>query len=462
MKHELKALVLLPFLLTVVVLGVACSSNEDSPTIASQTVSEDHFINAAESAAQESLALEPEISSIEDPLVLVPTGDFVTDDLGNVVEFTLTDNIDGMEVDDAELKDVAIVATEGDIAAFQTPELQEFDLYFEWETQLMKIWDDSINGVVLITMGNSIFPTSGTGAGWFWDEEGHIVTNRHVVQPIRTFGATTAINVTTFDGNQYEAELVGTDLVSDVAVLKIDPVPGTFNALPLGDSSEARPGMSAVALGHPFGADQAFSMTHGIVSGVARSIQAASNTLPIPAVIQTDADMNPGNSGGPLLNSAGEVIGVNTQIRSYTSTNSGVGFATPINLVRRVVGSIIETGSHEYPLIGVSSVVLTATSATAAGFDENQRGLLVTDVTFESPAYDAGIIADSGTRQSGPNGDGDIIVKIDNAAIKDRYDLLSYIMVNTSPGDDVVIEVLRNGEIVPLTVTLASWGDRFN
>ena len=183
--------------------------------------------------------------------------------------------------------------------------------------------------------------------------------------------------------------------------------------------------------------------------------------------------MNPGNSGGPLLNSAGEVIGVNTQIRSLTSTNSGVGFATPINLVRRVVNSIIEEGVHEYPLIGISSRVVTRAWAEELDLDEDQRGLLVTAVSPDGPADEAGIRADTGSFTSSssgfqsfsrynPKGDGDIIIRIDNVKIDNLYDLRSYIMLNTSPGDEIVIEVLRDGETVPISLTLGSWGDRFN
>ena len=260
--------------------------------------------------------------------------------------------------------------------------------------------------------------------------------------------------------------------MSDIAVLKIDAETTVSNPLPVGDSANLKPGMTAIALGHPFGVDQAFSMTHGIISGLSRSIQADTSTIPIPAVIQTDADMNPGNSGGPLLNSAGEVIGVNTQIRSLTSTNSGVGFATPINLVRRVVNNLIENGVHEYSLIGISSRVVTRAWAEELDLEEDQRGLLVTGVSPDGPADEAGIRPDSGTftPSSGfsglsrylPKGDGDIIVRIDNVEIDDLYDLRSYIMLNTSPGDEIVVEVLRDGEIVPISLTLGSWGDRFN
>ena len=218
--------------------------------------------------------------------------------------------------------------------------------------------------------------------------------------------------------------------------------------------------MATVALGHPFGDGQSFSMTQGIISGLARTIQSQSGVIPIPAVIQTDADMNPGNSGGPLLNSSGEVIGVNTQIRSVSNTNSGVGFATPINLVRRVVDSIIENGTHEYSFIGISSYTLTPSLVERLRLDDDQKGLLVAAVSPDGPAHAAGLLADSG--QARPVGDGDIIVRIDNVKIEGLYDLRSYIMLNTSPGDVIVIEVLRDGKVVPLSLTLGSWADRFN
>ena len=458
-----KTLALVPAF-ALAVFAIACTSAgtttvPDSP----ETVSETAFLKTAEATGKEAVGMSesvPQSSSTE--VVEIAQSDAEVEDDPLTLVHSADDNIDGVPISDLV----------GDEENSETIEALAAMERADWENRLTEIWEDSISGVVLINLGNTLVPNSGTGAGWFWDDKGHIVTNYHVVRPTTSFVGPTTIIVETFDGDQFEAEIVGGDPVSDIAVLKIDAETTVSNPLPVGDSANLKPGMTAIALGHPFGVDQAFSMTHGIISGLSRSIQADTSTIPIPAVIQTDADMNPGNSGGPLLNSAGEVIGVNTQIRSLTSTNSGVGFATPINLVRRVVNNLIENGVHEYSLIGISSRVVTRAWAEELDLEEDQRGLLVTGVSPDGPADEAGIRPDSGTftPSSGfsglsrylPKGDGDIIVRIDNVEIDDLYDLRSYIMLNTSPGDEIVVEVLRDGEIVPISLTLGSWGDRFN
>lgn len=460
MKNQTaKSLSLVP-VLALAVVALACDSNEpnDAPT-ANAAESDSAFIETVEATTNEAVGVTNASQATEQDGVSTfsETQTIAPDTLAVSTEH----NIDGVPA-----KDIEIVAKEATLdanASFDDGVAREL---VAWESRLMEIWDSSINGVVMISLENSVFPTDGTGAGWFWDDEGHIVTNYHVVRPTSVLGAprlgsTNKIFVETFEGDRYEAEIIGGDHVSDIAVIKIDADPDTFDTLPLGDSADLRPGMATVALGHPFGMSQSFSMTQGIVSGLARSIQSEASTIPIPSVIQTDADMNPGNSGGPLLNSVGEVVGVNTQIRSISNTNSGVGFATPINLVRRVVGSLIDDGVHEYPFLGISSWTLTPALTDRFELDDDQRGLLVTLVSPDGPAHDAGIQPDSG--QAGQlEGDGDIIVRIDNVTIENLYDLRSYIMLNTSPGDEIVVEVLRDGAIVPVGLTLGSWGDRFN
>ena len=459
-----KTLALIPaFALAVV--AIACTSSEATNVSEStEPASETAFLKTAEATSSEAVGMNNVVPQSDDAegIEIAPSDTLATGDALTILH-TDEDNIDGVPISD-------LVSDEENSEAIEALASME---RADWEHRLTEIWEDSISGVVLINLGNTLLPASGTGAGWFWDDEGHIVTNYHVVRPTTSFVTPTTIIVETFDGEQFEAELVGGDPVSDIAVLKIDARANVSDALPIGDSADLKPGMTAIALGHPFGIDQAFSMTHGIISGLSRSILADTSTMPIPAVIQTDTDMNPGNSGGPLLNSTGEVIGVNTQIRSLTSTNSGVGFATPINLVRRVVNSLIEEGVHEYPLIGISSRVVTRAWAEELDLEENQRGLLVTAVSPDGPADEAGIRSDTGTFTSSssgfqsfsrynPKGDGDIIVRIDNVKIDNLYDLRSYIMLNTSPGDEIVIEVLRDGDTVPISLTLGSWGDRFN
>ena len=460
MKNQTaKSLSLVP-VLALAVVALACDSNEpnDAPA-ANAAESDSAFIETVEATTNEAVGVTNASQTAEQDGVSTfnETQTIAPDTLAVSPEH----NIDGVPA-----KDIEIVAKDASFDASASSDEVAARELVAWESRLMEIWDSSINGVVMISLENSVFPTDGTGAGWFWDDDGHIVTNYHVVRPTSVLGApqlgsTNRIFVETFEGDRYEAEIVGGDHVSDIAVIKIDADPDTFDTLPLGDSADLRPGMATVALGHPFGISQSFSMTQGIVSGLARSIQSEASTIPIPSVIQTDADMNPGNSGGPLLNSVGEVVGVNTQIRSISNTNSGVGFATPINLVRRVVGSLIDDGVHEYSFLGISSWTLTPALTDRIELDEGQRGLLVTLVSPDGPAHEAGIIPDSG--QAGQlEGDGDIIVRIDNVTIDNLYDLRSYIMLNTSPGDEIVVEVLRDGAIVPVSLTLGSWGDRFN
>ena len=463
-NQTIKTWVVVPAL-ALAVFALACESSEPTETsVDNATEPNLAFIETVEATTNQAVGMDTGSLStdIDDGMSIIEAQEFTSDTLPIGPDH----NIDGVLIDGVLVKDIEIVAKDSSLELDSSTDDEVARELVAWETRLMDIWDSSINGVVLINLENSIFPTDGTGAGWFWDDEGHIVTNYHVVRPTSVLGAprigsTNKIFVETFGGDRYEAEIIGGDHVSDIAVIKIDADPETYDTLPLGDSANLRPGMATVALGHPFGVGQSFSMTQGIVSGLARSIQSEASTIPIPAVIQTDADMNPGNSGGPLLNSVGEVIGVNTQIRSISNINSGVGFATPINLVRRVVDSLLDDGLHEYSFIGISFHAVTPALSERLELDDDQRGLLVTLVSPDGPAGKAGIVADSGT--SGQiAGDGDVIVRIDNVTIKNLYDLRSYIMLNTSPGDEIVIEVLRDGEIVPISVTLGSWGDRFN
>ena len=444
----------------IAVLAIACSSESEptSPPDSSIPTSESAFIETAEAITNEAVGFADEDQETpSDQVVDTSAAESLTARISPPVLSPVKSDVLGVPISDIELLDDDTLK---DAIASETIEALAVSEREDWENRLMDIWEDSIGGVVLINLDTSLFGGNGTGAGWFWDDQGHIVTNYHVVRPTTGLLTPPNIIVETFDGDRFDAEFIGGDHISDIAVIKIDADPSTIKTLKVGDSANLRPGMTAIALGHPFGIEQAFSMTHGIISGLARSIQSQASSIPIPAVIQTDADMNPGNSGGPLLNSAGEVIGVNTQIRSISNINSGVGFATPINLVRRVVNNLLEHGIHEYPLIGISSWVLTPTWAERLSLDEDQKGLLVTAVSPNGPADKAGIRADTGV--SSPKGDGDVIIRIDNVTIQNIYDLRSYIMLNTSPGEQIVIEILRDNQTIPITLTLGSWGDQFN
>jgi len=286
-----------------------------------------------------------------------------------------------------------------------------------------------------------------SGSGFTYDLYGHVITNNHVVE-----GAD-AVEVAFPDGTVLPAEVVGTDPYSDVAVLKVDASSILIKPIVLGDSSKIAVGQRVFALGNPFRLRA--SMTEGIVSQIDRDLQTEYGYL-IIGVIQVDAAINPGNSGGPLLDINAEVIGVNTAIESTTGEFSGVGFAIPINMVRRVANSIIATGKFEHPWVGMSGMDVTPAIAKAMGLTE-PRGFLVTGVIPGSPADRAGMKA--GTRQETVEGElvnlgGDVIIAVDGQAIKGLYDALTYIEGNRSPGDEVVFTIMRDGKTQDIHLTL--------
>ena len=187
----------------------------------------------------------------------------------------------------------------------------------------------------------------GLGSGFVYDEKGHIITNHHVIEDAAT------IQVTFLDGNVTSAEIVGTDLYSDVAIVKVNPQVTTLQPVVLGDSSDLTVGEPVAAMGNPFGLSD--TLTAGIVSSIERSMETEGNYVIID-IIQIDAAVNPGNSGGPLVNTKGQVVGVNTAIQSETGTFTGIGFAIPSDTVKREIGDLIETGSYEHPWLGVSGM----------------------------------------------------------------------------------------------------------
>ncbi len=435
MKTSLNRLLTLTTASILLAFAVACTSSgsETASNSEPETAIEDDFLATAQSIASQSAIRDSVVNGADTPR----TYSLSLPSRHEAAESSL-------DSPDASLQTGATTEPSDD----QTPIMQS-------EALLTDIWNSTIDGVVLITTGNnsrSFFPTGGAGAGWFWDKQGHIVTNYHVVQTALRLGQ--PINVSTYGGTEYEAEYVGGDQRSDIAVLKVDADPEDYVALTTGDSSSLIPGMTAIALGHPFGSGQAFSMTRGIVSGLSRSIQSNDRAFDTPGVIQTDADINPGNSGGPLLNSSGQVIGVNTQIYSFNSTNSGVGFAVPVNLVKRVVPDLIETGRHEYSVMGISMLWLTPQWREQLGLPDHQKGAYISRISPTGPADKAGLRGDSGTREL--LGDGDIIVAVDGVTIDDADDLRRYLVLQTEPGDDIVVEVVRDGEVAAIPLTLAS------
>ena len=287
----------------------------------------------------------------------------------------------------------------------------------------------------------------GLGSGFVYDTEGHIITNHHVIEDAET------IEVTFLDGNITSATVVGMDIYSDVAVIKIDSQVTKLQPVVIGASSDLVVGEAVAAMGNPFGLSD--TLTVGIVSALEREMEAAEKYVIID-VIQIDAAINPGNSGGPLVNSKGQVVGVNTAIQSETGTFTGIGFAIPSDTVKREIDEMIETGSYKHPWLGVSALNVNIAIADAIGLDKPQ-GVLLVNVTEGSPAEQAGLMgADQEIMVEGqtiPIG-GDVITGIDGVATIRMTDLVVYMERNTSPGDVVVFEIIRSGEERNIEVTL--------
>ncbi len=329
-------------------------------------------------------------------------------------------------------------------------DLTQLEIIKAQEQVFIDLFNNTIDSVVKIETRTRT--GAGEGSGWIWDVDGHIVTNYHVVD-----GAT-QIDVFFFDGRQYDGRVVGFNSDADLAVVKIDLVSGdSVQPSKLGNSSDLSVGQTAIALGNPFG--QEFSMTSGLVSALGRLLPSGFGNFSIPSVIQTDAAINPGNSGGPLLDIDGRVIGINTQIRSESGSNSGVGFAVPVDLAKRVVPNLIENGEHVYSFIGITGLVLNNDMRDGLGVGNTQQGAYVTSVSPGTPAQDAGLRADSGSFNAtgGPLNarfDGDLILAIDGREVESMDDLIAYLALNTSPGDDIVLTVLRGGQEDLVVVTL--------
>ena len=297
-------------------------------------------------------------------------------------------------------------------------------------------------------------PQGGQGSGFVYDTSGHVVTNNHVVD-----GADRIV-VTFADGMEAQARLVGTDPNADLAVIKVDVDAARLEPATLADSDALKVGQIVIAIGNPFGLQG--SMTTGIVSGLERDLRTDARTpsgasYTIPDIIQTDAAINPGNSGGPLLNLKGEVIGVNTAIESPVRASSGVGYAVPVNIVKRIVPELIADGKVEYPWLGVSGQTLIPGVAKAMGLSEDQRGVLVIEAVSGGPAAQAGLKGSQEQAtidgQTVPVG-GDVIVGIDDQTVEKFDDLLGYIVQKAKVGQTVTLRILRGGETQDIEVTL--------
>ena len=328
----------------------------------------------------------------------------------------------------------------------------------ELEQQIVAVYESA--GPAVVNIASLFFvedeqmrpiPQGGTGTGFLYDAEGHIVTNYHVVENAEL------LIVTMADGTTYPAVVVGEDPSTDLAVIHID-TPDLPNPVPLGDSDALHVGQFVVAIGNPFG--QQGTLTFGVVSALERVIESPDGRF-IGKAIQTDAAVNPGNSGGPLLDLDGRVVGVNSQIVSPSQASAGIGFAVPVNTVKRVASYLIAIGRYPHPWLGVRTYDLSPGIAEVlrqAGADiPVDFGLMVIDVIPNSPADQGGIEASTEVltvdQHRVPIG-GDIIVALNNQPVRNMQELAVYLENETAVGDTISVSVMRGRAEKTIEVTL--------
>jgi S1-C subfamily serine protease len=317
------------------------------------------------------------------------------------------------------------------------------------DLSLIQIFERTEEGVVQVNVHRTsdVIGANGVGSGFVFDKNGHIITNEHVVQN------SDIITVTFLDGRSYNAEVVGVDAATDIAVIKVNADPSLLKPIHIGDSSNLKVGMPVAAIGNPFGLSG--TMTSGIVSALGRLLPQDTG-FSIPDVIQTDAAINPGNSGGPLLNSRAEVVGINTAIQSGTGEFTGVGFSIPSNTIAKIVPKLISDGVFIHPWVGISGRDIDPALAAALNLVD-ARGFLVVNVVEGSPADKAGLKGSDETKEVDgveyPFG-GDVILAVDGKVVRKIDDILIHLQRYKSVGDEMVLEVLRDGRVTNFVVEL--------
>jgi len=319
------------------------------------------------------------------------------------------------------------------------------------------IYQQSSPGVVTVQT------STGLGSGWVYNADGYIVTNAHVVE------SETKVEVDFTSGLKTFGNVVGADTYSDLAVIKVDVAASELHPLPLGDSNALQVGQTVIAIGNPFGLSG--TMTSGIISALDRAIPSTTTTqatsggyFSTPDIIQTDTAINPGNSGGPLLNLNGEVVGINSDFITTSTTpsgqgvNSGIGFAISINLVKRVVPSLIQNGKFDFAYLGIATIDNLPLSVIQSLGLTSTSGAYVTNVFSGGPADKAGIQAGTTPLDlagyTGLNKGGDLIIAIDGQPVVTFYDMIRYLALYKSPGDTVTLTVMRGDQKVDVPVVL--------
>jgi putative serine protease PepD len=292
-----------------------------------------------------------------------------------------------------------------------------------------------------------VVPERGSGSGFIIDDRGYILTNNHVVENADS------LEVTLADKSKVPAKLVGRDPNNDLAVIKINGPKEKLNPLKLGDSSQLQVGQLAIAIGNPFGLER--TVTRGVVSAVGRTLKSETGRQ-IRNVIQTDAAINPGNSGGPLLNSRGEVIGINTAIFTPSGGSVGIGFAVPVNTAKKLLPQLIARGRASHPWLGISGLDVTPAVARTLSLPATE-GVMIAQVAPNGPAAKAGLRGSQrrirvGNAMVGVGGD--IVMSLDGEKITSVDDLTAFLDERKKPGDDIRVEVLRDGKPITLVVRL--------
>ncbi len=314
---------------------------------------------------------------------------------------------------------------------------------------LTEIFEKTESGVVKINVKRPNDQRgNGLGSGFVYDKEGHIITNDHVIENAEK------ITVTFLDGRSFKANLIGKDLYTDLAVVKVNASEDVLYPLTLGNSSKLKVGEQIAAIGNPFGLSG--SMTSGIVSQIGRLLPSQDRGFQIPDIVQTDAAINPGNSGGPLLNMRGEVIGINTAIQSETGDFAGVGFAIPSRTVQKIIPTLIENKAYHHPWVGISGRDIDPDMAEILDI-EDTRGFLIINVLKDSPAEKAGLrgttnstVVDGVTYQIG----GDIVLAVDGITVRKIDDILIHLQRDKTVGDEMALQILRDGRVTSLVLTL--------